>query len=616
VGLIAGIGSIMSLVVACSSESTGESPEGLAQVATNLEASEAPIGKVYGAHISNGKPTYSTPVTLPASAYGTEVARYTKAEAPATIVARSKIDEGLEARLAGSSGLAKAAASDQIEVLVTFKETLKIPRFPVPDESEAKTSAKNVALAQRAQQLVGQIESARSAEHARHAAELAANYGATVGDKFWLINGLTARLPLGQVRALAARPDVEFVEENQKALPPPVGSSLDVRNLFSSDAYFNLGLNGGFIGLLDTGIRLTHTLLSQVSFRRDCVNGTSNNCTTGVGLDPSDNFWNHGTSSASEITANANLGNANRGVSAITVDSFKVYDNVGLVSAAAVRGFQAAVAVLDRVIVAEIQDTGSETGAIAAAADAAFDAGAVIVAAAGNFGPGASSVRSPGKAHKALAIGAVDVTSLALQGFSGRGPTTDNRIKPDLTGPTNVTAASNASDTALHTFGGTSAATPNVAGAVGLVRNFLRGTATEFPPGQVDAFMILTGRSGTFDNNSGAGLPLLPTNGHLNWGSVSIAPGATVDVPIAVAGTSSFIDVALWWPETAAQTHNDVDLRLLNPGGTVLGSSTSGGSIFERVHVNTTALGTYNIRISAFSVTTTQTVYWAIFKHD
>src|SRR4029077_1111688 len=103
-------------------------------------------------------------------------------------------------------------------------------------------------------------------------------------------------------------------------------------------------------------------------------------CNTGI-LNTDDDCWNHGTSSASELSANGNLGDVSRGVTAIAVDSFKVYSCAGLDTAAAVRGFQAAVAVLDRVIVAEIQDTGGENGSIAAAADAAFNAGAVVIAA-------------------------------------------------------------------------------------------------------------------------------------------------------------------------------------------------------------------------------------------
>jgi hypothetical protein len=192
--------------------------------------------------------------------------------------------------------------------IVTYQETIKLPRFPVLNLSEPRRSAGNQTALQRADQIVGQIAQARALEHAAHASQLAANHGAQVKETFWLINGMVVELPLDQVRALAAEPDVQFVEHAEKPIPPPANNSVDVRNLLGTEPYFALKPNSGFIGILDTGVRLTHTLLSHVDLHADCVNGTSNNCFTGANLNPSDDFWNHGTSTASELTANSNLG--------------------------------------------------------------------------------------------------------------------------------------------------------------------------------------------------------------------------------------------------------------------------------------------------------------------
>jgi hypothetical protein len=87
---------------------------------------------------------------------------------------------------------------------------------------------------------------------------------------------------------------------------------------------------------------------------------------------------------------------------AVTFDSFKVYPSGcgGLDAAAAINGFQRAVQVLDRVIVAEMQAGGDELSAISAAADAAYDAGAVVIAANGNNGSGAGTVNVPGNARR------------------------------------------------------------------------------------------------------------------------------------------------------------------------------------------------------------------------
>ena len=72
----------------------------------------------------------------------------------------------------------------------------------------------------------------------------------------------------------------------------------DGRSRITSEPIDVYGLQGGGIGLLDTGLRFTHTLFnspSHIAFRRDCIKGGAD-CNTGTGLDPTDDCWNHGTS--------------------------------------------------------------------------------------------------------------------------------------------------------------------------------------------------------------------------------------------------------------------------------------------------------------------------------
>jgi len=77
------------------------------------------------------------------------------------------------------------------------------------------------------------------------------------------------------------------------------------------------------------------------------------------------------------------------------------------------------------------------------------------------------SILTPGRASEAITVGAIDHNIWQDDHdepifYSGRGPTYAGVMKPDICGPTNVSTATGA-------LGGTSCATPHVAGAAGLI---------------------------------------------------------------------------------------------------------------------------------------------------
>ena len=143
--------------------------------------------------------------------------------------------------------------------------------------------------------------------------------------------------------------------------------------------------------------------------------------------------------------------------------------------------------------------TGCSDGsdALSKAVDNAVDQGVLMVIAAGNSGPGACTVGTPGAARKALTVGAsIDPgkNGWALAYFSSRGPTADNRVKPDVVAPGWDIVAAKAGSTDYIAHSGTSMATPQVAGIAALVlsanprlsptavKDLLMGTATHWGP--------------------------------------------------------------------------------------------------------------------------------------
>ncbi|MBN1921951.1 MAG: S8 family serine peptidase [Anaerolineae bacterium] len=77
----------------------------------------------------------------------------------------------------------------------------------------------------------------------------------------------------------------------------------------------------------------------------------------------------------------------------------------------------------------------------------------------------AYSVSSPGDAANALTVGATNWWNDRLASYSSQGPTTDGRLKPDMSAPAGVSGATYGESG----FDGTSASTPHVAGAAALV---------------------------------------------------------------------------------------------------------------------------------------------------
>jgi subtilisin family serine protease len=134
------------------------------------------------------------------------------------------------------------------------------------------------------------------------------------------------------------------------------------------------------------------------------------------------------------------------------------------------------------------------------------------------------SVVEPATSPHTLAAGSVCVHTGEPQSYSSRGPTIDNRIKPDLAGPdANSTVTYGSSGNCSEGFTGTSAAAPHVAGAAAL----LKQANPSFGPAELQA--ALEGR--TFD------LPPSGKDSDSGWGSLALgsAPPAPPSAPVNTA---------------------------------------------------------------------------------
>jgi serine protease AprX len=633
--IFCGTAAMCSILAGCG-EDVRPQPVPVAEPSAALEALAEPgqpADKVFSAEIdARGKVRYLPAVDLPASARplvrpDAIVSNISALTAPAEPPSEERISPALLSDV--SNHEAGRAADEMVDVIVTFVQTRAMPRFPARNELEPRDSATNVAASQRAEQLVAAVRNVRQPDYDRRMPELAQLHGVREKKRFWLIDGVQAEMPLGQVRALAARKDVQYVEYAEGGEPPPHAGDFisNGRALIQSDSFFSR--TGNWMGLLDVGTRRTHTLLlnpDRIGFWMDCYNGDTPGCLLGSNLSPGEpsgtscTTHGHGTPVASILAGNTNLGNDYRGVTQNIIDSWRVYNNnCGYNEAAGVRGFEAAVAAGDYIIVAEIQSNTSPTGATSLAANAAFDAGSMVVAAAGNFGAFPNSVRSPGNAHKALAIGGIDTITQVLYPDGGRGPTSDGRIKPDLVAPTNVHTASKTSDTAVTPsfFGGTSAATPFAAGLAASVRNLMRGASPTIDPGQVYAYMIMGGDLVPFNNEVGAGLAkavVIPSTGVL-WGFVTLTPQqpvVNVPHPMGTPSSTKPFKAAIWWPVVPGANRR-VELRLVKPDGTVWRSSTHATSVFQKVgNTSTTSgAGNWTLRITGVNIPASTKVYWA-----
>ncbi len=276
----------------------------------------------------------------------------------------------------------------------------------------------------------------------------------------------------------------------------------------------------------------------------------------------------------------------------------------------------------------------------------------LILFAAGNGGPGTATVGSPSTAKNGLSVGATQrgTSANSMASFSSCGPTSDGRLKPDITVPGQSIISANAdNNTATNncntqSSSGTSMATPGAAGFAALTRQYY--TDGFYPTGAANGTNAFTPsaaliRATMINSAINMTVPLAMPGNCQGWGRVLLddalffpgdarklwvkddagfATGSTATKTFTftvVAGQS--LKATLAWtdfPSTpAASIHlvNDLDLSVVGPSGTFLGNvfasgvSTTGGAVdrkntLEQVLIASPAAGTYTVTVKAFNV--------------
>ena len=220
-----------------------------------------------------------------------------------------------------------AAPGEKLTYFVKFEHKVPMPRLPDLVDPTDRFSAANVPLLE---QRLGMMEAVRRARFQAGGGlvQMLQQNGGQVLEFYTLSGAMLVEAPKGLLSQFDAHPLVQHVEDLGGGEPPP-DSIADGRALLDSDVYFNLGATGvTFMGLVDSGVRTSHTLLTsgRLWFVEDCVNGNGDCDDTGdPDYDPDDDCWDHGTATASILTGNDNLGLSSRGVTESVIDSWKVY---------------------------------------------------------------------------------------------------------------------------------------------------------------------------------------------------------------------------------------------------------------------------------------------------
>ncbi|MDX1511202.1 MAG: S8 family serine peptidase [Nitriliruptorales bacterium] len=463
-----------------------------------------------------------------------------------------------------------------------------------------------------------------------------------VTSEWSLINGFSATMTIGQVRALSNQPWVERIEAPQvyEAMNGGATAGFGV-----DDAAGEYGVDGSGVTVcvLDTGIRADHEQFngpggSRIVGWMDFIGGQP---------DPYDDH-SHGTHVAGTLAGDGDGPSANAALHGGVAPGAALVIGKVLAGSGSSQGTSVedgidwcaanpSVDIISMSLGTTSASSGNDT--LSQMVNAAVANGIVVVVAAGNTGDAPETVGSPGAARDALTVGAAadseDENGVYLAPFSSRGPTLapNGFTKPDIVAPgVRLTSASTGSSTAYSIKSGTSMATPFVAGAVALGLEAAPGASPATLKAALESTAHDWGIAGK-DNDWGSGLidvhgfvaalnnevraNELPAHVHLDdqeaidgatWSYEIEVDAADVGEPLAA---TVLIDgelvCVLWFFGCAAwEWGPDLEMRLLRPDQSEAARSECplsgdcpqyGVGRQETVHVTADQAGTWTIEV-------------------
>jgi subtilisin family serine protease len=300
------------------------------------------------------------------------------------------------------------------------------------------------------------------------ASELAVSCGGHIKYHYKIIDGMAVTLPDEAAEKLRKQPGVKYVEKDREVhvlldkAVPQIGA-----DQAWASGYTGKGVK---VCVIDTGVDADHPDLngSKVVAWVDYISGRTT---------PYDDQG-HGTHVSGTIAGTGNAsGGQYKGVApeaslmvAKALNS-KGTGSISNIVAAIDWATENGAQVISMSLGSPVHDRSLDD-----AVTNAVESGVTVVVAAGNDGPGSGTISCPGDCENAITVGAVDRND-TIANFSSRGPTYDNRTKPDVTAMGVGLVAARASGTSKGTpvneyyssFSGTSMATPMTSGAVALM---------------------------------------------------------------------------------------------------------------------------------------------------